>query len=67
MLALVLAAAALVMVLADVATTSTDPVNEAQQYASPPAKVSREKTGTGLASRKLAVANPCTRPGGSPT
>ncbi|WP_262379445.1 neutral zinc metallopeptidase [Nonomuraea sp. PA05] len=63
MLALALAAAALVMVLADVATTSTGPANEAQQYASPPAKVSSEKSGTGLPSRTLAVANPLYKTG----
>lgn len=63
MLALALAAAALVMVLADVATTSTGPVNEAQQLASPPSKVSSEQAGTGLPSRKLAVANPLYKTG----
>ncbi|MEV0380960.1 neutral zinc metallopeptidase [Nonomuraea sp. NPDC050643] len=61
-LALALAAAALVLVLADVATTSSSPVNEAQQFASPPAKVSSEKLAAGLGPA-LATKNPLYKTG----
>ncbi|MGR6916296.1 neutral zinc metallopeptidase [[Actinomadura] parvosata] len=62
-LALAVAATALVMVLADVATTSTGIANEAQQLPSPPAKGASEKAGTILASKALAVANPLYKTG----
>ncbi|HEX4815216.1 MAG TPA: neutral zinc metallopeptidase [Nonomuraea sp.] len=63
LLALALAAAGLVFVLADVATTSsTDPRNEAQQIASPPARGADTK-GARAPGRALATANPLYRTG----
>lgn len=57
LLALALAAAGLVLVLADVATTSTEPpFNEAQQIASPPVKAADQKR-KGVPGKALATAN----------
>ncbi|MFI7693896.1 neutral zinc metallopeptidase [Nonomuraea sp. NPDC049655] len=64
--ALALAAASLVLVLAEVATTSTgrSPINEAQQVASPPAKATAKSKGpTTSGGRTLATANPLYRTG----
>ncbi|KAB8192424.1 hypothetical protein FH608_026330 [Nonomuraea phyllanthi] len=61
MLALALAAAGLVIVLADMATTSTAPGNEAQQQASPPARASGK--GAPVPGKSLATANPLYRTG----
>ncbi|TMR99342.1 hypothetical protein EJK15_08285 [Nonomuraea basaltis] len=62
LLALALAAAGLVLVLADVATTSTGPVNEAQQIVSPPAKAADKKRAP-VPGKALATANPLYRTG----
>jgi hypothetical protein len=58
--ALALAAASLVLVLADVATTSTERMsaNEAQKLASPPAKAGAKQKGTVTTGRAAATANP---------
>ncbi|QYC43596.1 Putative neutral zinc metallopeptidase [Nonomuraea coxensis DSM 45129] len=57
LLALVLAAAGLVFVLADSATTSARPVNEAQRIASPPVNGAETKK-VPLPGRRLATASP---------
>ncbi|MCK2217500.1 neutral zinc metallopeptidase [Actinomadura sp. ATCC 31491] len=62
LLALVLAAAGLVLVLADSATTSARPVNEAQQIASAPANGAETKR-VPLPGRRLATASPLYRTG----
>ncbi|WP_188187244.1 neutral zinc metallopeptidase [Nonomuraea sp. SYSU D8015] len=62
LLALALAAAGLVLVLADVATTSTESLNEGQQIASPPVRAADKKKAT-VPGKALATANPLYRTG----
>ncbi|MEW9549422.1 neutral zinc metallopeptidase [Nonomuraea sp. NPDC050783] len=62
LLALALAAAGLVLVLADSATTSARPVNEAQQVAAPPASAAETKR-VPVPGKRLATDSPLYRTG----
>jgi predicted metalloprotease len=62
LLALALAAAGLVLVLADVATTSTESANEGQQIVSPPVKAADKKRAA-APGKALATANPLYKTG----